>query len=120
MLHFGPKKLIIIIFCVEYFTSTHFNLRVQVITSLTTNGPAYRAGVKDGDRLIEVNGTNVEEKTHEEIVEMIRECIPTNEISFKLVDEEHDERKRKVERLMVRFLARVLNFFTFCKSVLAF
>nr|XP_039248157.1 multiple PDZ domain protein-like [Styela clava] len=62
----------------------------QIITSVTKDGPAYRGGLKDGDRIISINGNNVESKSHEEIVSIIRECVPTNEITFSVVDSEKD------------------------------
>jgi len=70
----------------------------EVITSLTKGGPADRAGVQDGDRLIEINGENVESKTHNEVVEIIREHIPKNEITFKLISEVNDKARRGSEK----------------------
>lgn len=57
---------------------------------MTKDGPANRGGLKDGDRILEINGVNVEKKDHGDIVEIIRECIPTNEIKFVVIDKEND------------------------------
>ena len=56
--------------------------------SISPKGPADRAGLKNGDRIIEVNGENVEKKTHNEVVQLIREA--NNEIMFQVVDKEND------------------------------
>ncbi|XP_039248159.1 Na(+)/H(+) exchange regulatory cofactor NHE-RF3-like [Styela clava] len=62
----------------------------QVITSVTKDGPAYRGGLKNGDRIISINGKNVQSKSHNKIVSIIRKCEPTNEITFSLIDSEKD------------------------------
>lgn len=41
------------------------------IVDLTPQGPAVKAGVQPNDRLIEINGENVENNTHEEVVEKV-------------------------------------------------
>lgn len=41
------------------------------MTDIAPQGVAMRAGVLPDDRLIEVNGENVEEATHEEVVEKV-------------------------------------------------
>lgn len=42
------------------------------MADVTPQGVAMRAGVLADDRVIEVNGENVEEATHEEVVEKVR------------------------------------------------
>ena len=46
------------------------------------------AGIKAGDRIVEINGTNVEGSSHAEVVNMIRES--EEKVSFLIVDEETD------------------------------
>lgn len=41
------------------------------VIELSPQGPAMKAGVQNNDRLIEINGTNVENDTHEEVVEKV-------------------------------------------------
>lgn len=41
------------------------------MTDITPQGVAMKAGVLDDDHLLEVNGENVEEATHEEVVEKV-------------------------------------------------
>lgn len=38
---------------------------------VTKGGSADTAGVKDNDRILEVNGENVEDATHEKVVEKV-------------------------------------------------
>lgn len=57
----------------------------QYLTRITEGGPADRAGAKNEDKLIEVNGVNVEKKSHEEVVTMIKASVPENAVTFKLV-----------------------------------
>lgn len=42
------------------------------MTEVAPGGVAARAGVKTNDRLIEVNGENMENATHDQIVEKVR------------------------------------------------
>ena len=69
----------------------------QIITSLTTGGPAERCGLKDGDRVLEVNGVNVEKQSHNDVVELIRESMPHHEIKFRVVDKENDPKASKAK-----------------------
>lgn len=41
------------------------------IVELSPQGAAAKAGVQNNDRLIEINGKNVENDTHEEVVEKV-------------------------------------------------
>lgn len=42
------------------------------MTEVAPGGVAGRAGVKTNDRLIEVNGENTENATHDQIIEKVR------------------------------------------------
>lgn len=46
------------------------------MTDITPQGVAMKAGVLADDHLIEVNGENVEDATHEEVVEKVLSCLP--------------------------------------------
>uniref|UniRef100_A0A8D0B430 PDZ domain containing 1 n=1 Tax=Salvator merianae TaxID=96440 RepID=A0A8D0B430_SALMN len=59
------------------------------IIDVAPKGPAAKAGVKPNDRLIEINGENVENDTHEEVVEKVRRS--GNRIVFLLSNTETDQ-----------------------------
>lgn len=42
-----------------------------VLSCILAGSPAHRAGLKPGDQIIEVNGTSVEQATHEQVVKLI-------------------------------------------------
>lgn len=58
------------------------------MTEVLSGNVADRAGVKANDRLLEVNGEDVEDSTHEQVVEKIK--LSGNDIMFLLIDEEGD------------------------------
>ncbi|XP_035250680.1 Na(+)/H(+) exchange regulatory cofactor NHE-RF3 [Anguilla anguilla] len=62
------------------------------MTNVTPGGVAERAGVKAQDRIVEVNGENVEHATHEQIVEKVRASGAS--VLFLLADEETDSHYR--------------------------
>ncbi|KAM6986718.1 Na(+)/H(+) exchange regulatory cofactor NHE-RF3 [Aplochiton taeniatus] len=69
------------------------------MTDLSPGGVAEKAGVKLHDRVVEVNGENVENLSHDNIVEMIK-AAGGNSILFLLVDEETD-RHYKSQRMVL-------------------
>ena len=46
--------------------------RIVLVQSVRPGGAAMRAGVKEGDRIIKVNGTMVTNSSHLEVVKLIR------------------------------------------------
>ncbi|XP_051634739.1 Na(+)/H(+) exchange regulatory cofactor NHE-RF3 isoform X2 [Manacus candei] len=58
------------------------------IVELSPEGAAAKAGVQNNDRLIEINGENVENYTHEEVVEKVKKS--ENHVMFLLSNEETD------------------------------
>ncbi|XP_001363529.2 Na(+)/H(+) exchange regulatory cofactor NHE-RF3 [Monodelphis domestica] len=70
------------------------------MTDLIPQGVASKAGVQSEDRLIEVNGENVENASHEEVVEKVKKA--GSQIMFLLIDKDMDkyysEHKIKVKR----------------------
>ncbi|NXF01317.1 NHRF3 protein, partial [Smithornis capensis] len=58
------------------------------IVELSAQGAAAKAGVQNNDRLIEINGKNVENDTHEEVVEKVKKS--ENHVMFLLSNEETD------------------------------
>ncbi|XP_043431972.1 Na(+)/H(+) exchange regulatory cofactor NHE-RF3 isoform X2 [Prionailurus bengalensis] len=70
------------------------------MTDITPQGVAMKAGVLAGDHLIEVNGENVEDASHEEVVAKVKSS--GGRVMFLLVDEEtdklHTEQKTRFRR----------------------
>ncbi|NXJ90657.1 NHRF3 protein, partial [Corythaixoides concolor] len=58
------------------------------IVELSSHGAAAKAGVQNNDRLIEINGNNVENDTHAEVVEKVKKS--GNHVMFLLSNEETD------------------------------
>ncbi|XP_007948272.1 Na(+)/H(+) exchange regulatory cofactor NHE-RF3 [Orycteropus afer afer] len=63
------------------------------MTNITPQGVAMKAGVLADDRLIEVNGENVENASHEEVVEKVKKS--GSRVMFLLVDKETDKHYRE-------------------------
>lgn len=59
------------------------------LIDLAPRGPAIKAGVRQDDRLIEINGENVENDTHEEVVEKVRRS--GDRVMFLLSSKETDQ-----------------------------
>lgn len=58
------------------------------MTQVVTGGMADKGGIKVNDRLLEVNGENVENATHDQVVDKIK--LAGKGIMFLLADEETD------------------------------
>ena len=68
-----------------------------MITDVLPGGPAERCGLKNGDTLIEVNGINVENKPHKEVVRIIKENVIDNQVKFLVAGEKrsmYDKEKK--------------------------
>lgn len=59
------------------------------MTEVIPGGMADRAGVKINDRLLEVNGENVESSTHDQVVDKIK--LAGSRMMFLLADEETEK-----------------------------
>lgn len=68
----------------------------QFIGKVDVNSPAEFAGMKEGDRIIEVNGVNIANENHKQVVERIK-AIP-HETRLLVLDEEADKwyKERKI------------------------
>ncbi|XP_051940967.1 Na(+)/H(+) exchange regulatory cofactor NHE-RF2 [Hippocampus zosterae] len=61
----------------------------QFVRSVDPHSPAERADVRPGDRLVEVNGMNIEHLRHSEVVAFIK--AEEQEVRLLVVDQETDE-----------------------------
>eukprot|EP00092_Neocalanus_flemingeri_P069830 GFUD01085635.1.p1 GENE.GFUD01085635.1~~GFUD01085635.1.p1 ORF type:complete len:242 (+),score=75.68 GFUD01085635.1:104-829(+) len=78
----------------------------QFIGSIDQGSPAEDAGLKEGDKLVEVNGVNVEQENHKQVVQKIREIA--DEVTILVVDKDceeyHKEKKMKITNLLPHVL----------------
>ena len=63
------------------------------------NSPASYAGIKTGDRIVEVNGTNISNENHQQVVQRIKAV--QNETKLLLVDQLTDEYYRS-KKIVIR------------------
>ena len=61
----------------------------QFIGQIDANSPAEAGGLKDGDRIIEVNGDNVEDDAHQQVIQRIK--AGGNETRMLVLDKAADE-----------------------------
>ncbi|KAM5272664.1 Na(+)/H(+) exchange regulatory cofactor NHE-RF1 isoform 2-T2 [Ctenodactylus gundi] len=66
----------------------------QFIRLVEPGSPAEKAGLLAGDRLVGVNGENVEKETHQQVVNRIRASL--NAVRLLVVDPETDEQLKKL------------------------
>jgi C-terminal processing protease CtpA/Prc len=65
------------------------NNGVHNLNQISAGEPADLAGVLENDRILEINGTSVENVSHDKVVDMIR--ASGDEVSFLVVDVETEE-----------------------------
>ncbi|KAF4525120.1 hypothetical protein B566_EDAN005062 [Ephemera danica] len=79
----------------EDFDGYGFNLHAekgkpgQYIGKVDENSPAEAAGLKSGDRIVEVNGVNISNENHKQVVQRIKAVA--NETRLLVVDAEAEE-----------------------------
>ena len=61
----------------------------QFIGNIDADSPAEEAGLKKGDRIIEINGSNIENETHQQVIQRVK-AIP-NETTMLLLDDDADK-----------------------------
>lgn len=91
----APKPRLCHLIKWEDFNGFGFNLHAektkqgQFIGKVDEGSPAESAGLREGDRIIEVNGVNVSNENHKQVVERIK-AIP-NETKMLVVDQEAEK-----------------------------
>ncbi|XP_008399592.1 Na(+)/H(+) exchange regulatory cofactor NHE-RF3 [Poecilia reticulata] len=75
------------------------------MTEVDSGRVAYNAGVRNEDRLLEVNGENIESYTHDEVVEKIK--LGGKSVMFLLIDKETDSFYRNKKTKIGSWLATV-------------
>ncbi|MGH0117103.1 UNVERIFIED_CONTAM: hypothetical protein FKN15_030948 [Acipenser sinensis] len=76
----------------------------QFIRKVEANSPAEAAGMHAGDRVVEVNGVNVEKETHHQVVQRIKAL--EKETRLLVVDKETDEFLRGLSLACTEEMAR--------------
>ncbi|XP_021178501.2 Na(+)/H(+) exchange regulatory cofactor NHE-RF3 isoform X1 [Fundulus heteroclitus] len=90
------------------------------MTEVLPGGVADNAGVRNEDRLLEVNGENIENSTHDEVVEKIK--LGGKNVMFLLVDKETDRLYRNKKAKIgawsptVKFLPQQPHFINMTKG----
>ncbi|XP_036396653.1 Na(+)/H(+) exchange regulatory cofactor NHE-RF3 [Megalops cyprinoides] len=72
-----------------YFLRADPNVEGHTIKDIDQGSPAERAGLKDMDRLVAVNGEEVDSLSHDQVVDRIRQC--GDSCSLLVVDTETDK-----------------------------
>ena len=78
----------------------------QFIGKVDENSPAVIAGLKEGDRIIEVNGVNISQENHKQVVQRIK-AVP-HETTLLVVDKMTDEYYKKQGILVKSSMPNVL------------
>ena len=74
----------------------------KVIRWVDCGGAADRAGLRIGDRIVEVNGQNVEYVSHARLVELIKQTKRATDIV--VVDEDYDQVYKRWEYSYIEIL----------------
>lgn len=79
----------------------------QFIGKVDENSPAEEAGLKEGDRIIEVNLVNITQENHKQVVQRIKAVA--NETRLLVVDKPTDEYYKKAGIVVKSSLPNVLE-----------
>ena len=63
---------------------THLNHRIR---DIERNSPGYRAGLRMNDRIISINGVNVENTDFNDVLVLIKEGLKNNNLQFSVRNE---------------------------------
>ena len=110
----------------SHFQGYGFNLHAerakqgQHIGKVDMNSPAESAGLKEGDRIIEVNYVNISNENHQQVVKRIRNgltmpdgvMVNENEVVLLVVDNEADEYYKKMNIIVKHDSDSVIKLYT--------
>jgi len=97
----------------QHFDGYGFNLHAeknkpgQFIGKIDPGSPAEKAGLKEGDRIVEVNGVNVNQENHKQVVQRIK-AVP-DETKLLVVDKKCEDFHRQNEIVVKNSLEYVLH-----------
>ncbi|XP_052226478.1 Na(+)/H(+) exchange regulatory cofactor NHE-RF1-like isoform X2 [Dreissena polymorpha] len=98
------------------FAGFGFNLHAergragQYIGKVDDNSPAQAAGMKEGDRIVEVNGTNIGNENHSQVVNRIK--ASGDEVTMLLVDAETDKHFKDLKMVVSSDMDEVVRLVT--------
>jgi membrane-associated protease RseP (regulator of RpoE activity) len=96
-----------------HFDGYGFNLHAeknkpgQFIGKIDAGSPAEKAGLKEGDRIVEVNGVNVNQENHKQVVQRIK-AVPS-ETKLLVVDKKCEEYHKQNEIIVKSSLSYVIR-----------
>ena len=108
----GPQPRYCFIIKRPDFSGYGFNLHAeksrpgQFIGKVDENSPAEIAGLREGDRIVEVNGINISQENHKQVVQRIK-AVP-NETKLLVVDKITDEYYKKINVMVKSSMPNVL------------
>ena len=79
----------------------------QYIGKVDDGSPAQAAGLKDGDRIVEINGTNIGNENHQQVVGRIK--AGNDEVSILVVDAETDKEYKEAKKIIRSDLPEVVK-----------
>ena len=96
-----------------HFDGYGFNLHAeknkpgQFIGNIDSGSPAEKGGLKEGDRIVEVNGVNVNQENHKQVVQRIK-AVP-HETKLLVVDKKCEEYHKQNDIIVKSSLPYVLH-----------
>lgn len=79
----------------------------QYIGKVDDGSPAQAAGMKEGDRIVEVNGTNIGNENHSQVVARIKAA--GEEVTMLLVDSDTDRYYKERKIVVANDMAEVVR-----------
>lgn len=79
----------------------------QFIGKVDEGSPAEAAGLKEGDRIVEINGTNIGNENHQQVVGRIKSL--GDEVKLLVVDPETDKYYKDIKQIVRSDLPEVVE-----------